>query len=120
MTALSVGRDGDVGLWFDVCSLDDVEFDRGVCALVQSRQIALFRVSPGGELHAISNYDPFSDACVLSRGIVGSVDGAATVASPVYKQRFDLRTGRCLDDQSVVLPVYGVRAVDGRIVIALP
>jgi nitrite reductase (NADH) small subunit len=120
VTAVRVGRDHEVGIWFDVCSVDELEFDRGVCALVESRQIALFRLSPGGKLYAISNYDPFSDACVLSRGIVGSVGGAATVASPVYKQRFDLRTGRCLDDQSVALPVYGVRAVDGRIVVALP
>jgi nitrite reductase (NADH) small subunit len=120
VTAVRTGREGDVGTWFDVCSVEDLELDRGVCALVQSRQIALFRVSPEGELFAISNYDPFSDACVLSRGIVGSVDRAIVVASPVYKQRFELRTGRCVDDPSVVLPVYPVRAVDGRIVVALP
>jgi nitrite reductase (NADH) small subunit len=116
---MRVDRDGDIRVWFDVCAVDALELDRGVCALVESRQIALFKVSPGGELFAISNYDPFSDACVLSRGIIGSVAGAATVASPVYKQRFELETGRCLDDPSVVLPVYRVRAVDGRIAVAL-
>ena len=106
--------------WHDVCASDELELDRGVCALVASRQIAIFRVSPGGEVHAISNYDPFSDACVLSRGIVGTVDDAPTVASPVYKQRFDLRTGRCLDDSSVTVPVYRVRVADGRVAIELP
>ncbi|HEX9467819.1 MAG TPA: nitrite reductase small subunit NirD [Acidimicrobiia bacterium] len=106
--------------WHDVCASDELELDRGVCALVGSRQIALFRVSPDGEVHAISNYDPFSGACVLSRGIVGSVDDVLTVASPVYKQRFDLRTGRCLDDSSVTLPVYRVRVSDGRVAVELP
>ncbi|HEV8296178.1 MAG TPA: nitrite reductase small subunit NirD [Acidimicrobiales bacterium] len=120
MSACRVPCDGGVGTWFDVCSIDDLDLDRGACALVESRQIALFRLSPDGDLYAISNYDPFSDACVLSRGIVGSVDGVPTVASPVYKQRFDLRTGRCIDDSSVALPVYRVRTLDGRIVVALP
>jgi nitrite reductase (NADH) small subunit len=106
--------------WHDVCGSDELELNRGVCALVGSRQIAVFRLSPDGELYAISNYDPFSEACVLSRGIVGSADDVPIVASPVYKQRFDLRTGRCLDDSSVTLPVYRVRESDGRVAIELP
>src|SRR5690606_2688145 len=41
--------------------------------------------------------DPYSGAQVMSRGIVGTRDGAPTVASPLHKQLFDLRTGLCLD-----------------------
>jgi nitrite reductase (NADH) small subunit len=107
-------------VWHDVCGSEDLEPDRGVCALVGSRQIAVFRLSSDRVLYAISNYDPFSDACVLSRGIVGSVGDAPMVASPVYKQRFDLRTGCCLDDPSVTVPVYRVRECDGRVLIELP
>jgi nitrite reductase (NADH) small subunit len=104
----------------DVCALDDLTADRGVCALVGGRQVAVFRVSPGGELYALSNYDPFSGAYVLSRGIVGSRDDVPKVASPMYKQTFDLRTGVCLDDPSVSVPTYAVRVVSGRVQVAAP
>jgi nitrite reductase (NADH) small subunit len=105
--------------WVDVCRLEELEPDRGVCALVGDRQVAIFRVTPHGELYAVSNYDPFSGAFVLSRGIVGSCADAPKVASPVYKQTFDLRTGVCLDDPNVRIPTYAVRVVDGRVHVAL-
>jgi nitrite reductase (NADH) small subunit len=49
---------------------------------------------------------------VLSRGIVGDINGELVVASPVYKQHFSLLTGRCLEDASVSVVVYAAR-VDG-------
>jgi nitrite reductase (NADH) small subunit len=83
--------------------------------------VALFRVSPDDRLYAISNYDPFSQAFVLSRGIVGSRDGVVKVASPMYKQSFDLQTGACLDDPSVSVAVFGVRVGgEGRIEVRSP
>jgi nitrite reductase (NADH) small subunit len=106
--------------WVDVCSFDDLVPDRGACALVDGQQIALFRVSFDGEVFALSNRDPFSDAFVLSRGIVGSRKGVAKVASPIYKQNFDLRTGVCLDDAAVQVPVYPCRVLAGRVEIGLP
>ena len=109
-----------VTTWVDVCAIDDLVLDRGVCALVGPEQVAVFRVSPDGALYAVSNYDPFSGAFVLSRGIVGSKGDAPKVASPVYKQGFDLRTGRCLDDPSVSVMTFPVRAVDGRVLVGLP
>jgi nitrite reductase (NADH) small subunit len=105
--------------WVDVCSFDDLHPDRGECALVGDRQIAIFRLSPDDALYAVSNYDPFSGAFVISRGIVGSRCDVPKVASPVYKQSFDLRTGECLDDPSVCIPTYGVRVVDGRVQVEL-
>jgi nitrite reductase (NADH) small subunit len=111
----------DTDRWVGVCDLDDLVVDRGACVLVDGRQVALFRVSPDDRLYAISNYDPFSQAFVLSRGIVGSRDGVVKVASPMYKQSFDLETGRCLDDPSVSVDVFGVRvAGDGRIEVRSP
>ena len=41
-------------------------------------------------LFALSNRDPYSGAYVLARGIVGTRGGLPTVASPMYKQVFDL------------------------------
>ena len=67
--------------WIDVCAWDELTPDRGACALVGARQVALFRVSPADDLYAVSNYDPFSRANVLSRGIVGSQGAVVKVAS---------------------------------------
>ena len=69
-----------IATWVDVCRLEDLLPDRGVCALVGPYQVAVFRVSPDGALYALSNYDPFSDAYVLSRGLVGSKGDIPKVA----------------------------------------
>ena len=105
--------------WVAVCRASDLSVERGACALVEGVQVALFRWADG-TVYAISNFDPFSGAFVLSRGIVGDRDGMPKVASPIYKESFDLATGRCLDDLSVVVPVYPTRIVDGRLEVGLP
>ena len=106
--------------WVDVCASDEITPNRGVCALVHGVQVAVFRVAvgPDEEFLALSNYDPFSKAFVLSRGIVGSKGDCLKVASPVYKQAFDLRTGQCLDDPAVSVPTFPVRVACGRVQVA--
>lgn len=99
--------------WQPVCPLTSIVTGTGACALHDGHQVALLRVDD--EVYAIDNRDPFSSAPVLSRGIIGDVDGALYVASPLYKQRFDLATGRCLDDEAVVLSTWAVRINAGMI-----
>ena len=97
-----------------MCALDALTPDRGVAALVDGEPVAVFRLSGANDdVVAIGNIDPFSGASVLSRGIVGSRGDVVTVASPVYKQRFDLRTGSCIEDPAVSVPVFRVRVVNG-------
>jgi nitrite reductase (NADH) small subunit len=103
-------------LWEDVCALDDILPGTGVCALVAGRQVAVVRTA--GDLYAIGNFDPFSKAFVLSRGIVGDRGGVPKIASPIYKQTFDLRTGQCLDDPRVRVPSYEVRVERGRVLVS--
>lgn len=100
--------------WTEVCSEERLIPDRGVAAIVDGRQIAVFRLSTG-EIHAVDNHDPFSRANVMSRGLVGDANGSAYVASPVYKQRFWLETGACLDVPDKSIAVHDVRVVGGRI-----
>jgi nitrite reductase (NADH) small subunit len=104
--------------WRHVCDVERLIPDRGAAARVDGCQVAVFRVS-SGEVFAIDDVDPFSGAAVLSRGIVGDVDGELTVASPVYKQRFSLRTGLCLDDETVSVQVWDVRVNQGRLEVAV-
>jgi nitrite reductase (NADH) small subunit len=98
--------------WVEICPYDAIYPDTGVCALVDGRQVAVFRLSDG-TLYAVSNHDPFSGANVLSRGIVGDKAGEPKVASPIYKQTFNLRTGVCNEDPKVRLDVYRVRRHSG-------
>lgn len=108
--------------WSPVCDYADLQPERGVAALLGGIQVAVFRTFDGG-LHAIDNQDPFTGAYVLSRGIVGSRGERSTVASPLLKQVFDLRTGRCLDPADrpeVAVRVYPVRVRDGRVEVAVP
>ncbi|MFJ9904068.1 nitrite reductase small subunit NirD [Streptomyces sp. NPDC101152] len=96
--------------WFTVCDLTQLVPGRGVAALLpDGRQAALFR-DRNGNLYAIDNRDPFGGAAVLSRGLTGTHQGRPFVASPLLKQRFDLLSGQCLDDETVRVATYPVRA----------
>jgi nitrite reductase (NADH) small subunit len=99
-----------------VCGYDELLPERGVAALIGDRQIALFRTYDGS-VFALGNQDPVSGANVMSRGIVGSRGDVQTVASPMFKQVYDLRTGICLDDPDLVLTVYPVRVADGQVIV---
>src|SRR6202034_1075835 len=83
------------------------------CALLDGRQVAVFRVRGG--VFAIGNHDPASGANVLARGIVGDMGGELVVASPIYKQHFSLVTGRCLEEPELSVPVYLARIVENQV-----
>lgn len=109
---IPVGVDDEPAGWVDVCAVDRLLPGRGAAALVGDVQVALFRLADGS-LYALGNIDPFSGAGVMSRGITGDRAGEPTVASPILKQVFALRDGRCLDggDPTVSLPAFAVRVV---------
>ena len=97
--------------WLTVCDRSLLTPGRGVAALLpDGRQVAVFR-DRTDRLYAIDNRDPFAGAAVLSRGLTGTHGTRPFVASPLLKQRFDLETGQCLDDESVRVAAYGVRAL---------
>lgn len=100
--------------WIAVCRIDDIVPNSGVCALAGGRQIAVFRLDDD-RIYALDNHDPFSKANVLSRGIVGDMQGEVVVASPVYKQHFSLASGLCIEDPAVRVPVFPVR-VDAEVI----
>ncbi|WP_028659785.1 nitrite reductase small subunit NirD [Nocardioides insulae] len=103
-----------------VCELEQIDRESGVTALVHGRAVAIFRTHDD-RVYALSNYDPFGKASVLARGIVGTrtVDGDEVpfVASPLHKQAFDLRTGRCLDHPDVRVSAYEVIISEGAVLV---
>ena len=109
MTAVATRR------WVPVCALADLAPERGAAAMVEGTQIAVFRLLVD-TVHAVGQRDPFSGANVMSRGIVGTRAGEPTVAGPMYKQVFDLRSGTCVDTRGKEvrrLRVWPVRTLEG-------
>ncbi len=104
--------------WVEVCHLEEITPHTGVAALVEGQQIAIFRVGQEQRVYALSNQDPFSGANVMSRGILGDLQGERVVASPIYKQHFSLATGRCLEDKDQKLLVFPSKIEQGRVFIS--
>ena len=105
--------------WLDICSVEDLVLNSGICALVELQQIAVFSVMQSDTLsvYGLGNYDPFGDANVLYRGILGSTGDTIFVASPLYKQHFCLQTGTCLDNPAYAVPIYPCKILDGRVLL---
>ncbi|MDS1270862.1 nitrite reductase small subunit NirD [Lipingzhangella sp. LS1_29] len=103
----------ETGTWVPACPQHLLPVERGVAVLLPNgAQAALFRAYDG-QLYAVDNIDPSSGAAVMSRGLVGDREGEPTVASPVYKQVFSLRTGHCLNDERYRLATLPVREREG-------
>ncbi|WP_430232169.1 nitrite reductase small subunit NirD [Paraburkholderia tropica] len=102
--------------WVSICQLDDIVPNTGVCALVNGEQVAVFHIDDGAaRVFAIGNYDPNSNAAVLSRGLVGSLGERIVVASPIYKHHFDLETGECLEVPGSSVNAFATRVENGQV-----
>ncbi|NMM00126.1 nitrite reductase small subunit NirD [Paraburkholderia sp. RP-4-7] len=108
--------------WTPICALDDIVPNTGVCALVNGEQVAVFHVYNGDAdavVYAIENYDPGSQAAVLSRGLIGNLGERLVVASPIYKHHFDLRTGECLETPAYSVSAFAARVENGQVWVAM-
>lgn len=115
---LMSGRRSSAGTdeWHPVCRLVELEVERGATALVHGQALAIFRLDDQ-RVYALGNHDPFSRTSSMAKGIVGRRDEVPFVGSPVHGHRFDLRTGRCLDDPHTGVPSYDVKVVDGLVLV---
>jgi len=103
----------------NICHISDIVPGTGVCALVDGQQVAIFRPTESEEVLAISNTDPFFQSNVLSRGLICEHQGELWVASPLKKQRFNLRTGACMEDERFSVKAYKTRVNNGRVEISV-
>ena len=111
--------------WEKICALVDLPHNAGVAALLNQdtaleKQIALFRRGDSNDVYAISNFDPFSQANVLARGILCSISGELAIASPVLKQHFSLSTGQCFEDEAVSAQTYSTKISEGQVFVQIP
>lgn len=101
-----------------ICTVNDLVANSGVCALINDEQVAIFYLPNTEEkVFAINNWDPCGEANVLSRGIVGSIGEDIVVASPLYKQHFNLKTGACLEEE-VSVKTYNISLEDNTVYLA--
>ena len=105
--------------WNPICTLDKVYPATGVCALIEGKQIAIFRPRDDEQVFAMDNMDPFAHSNVLSRGIICEHKDQLWVASPLKKQRFNLVDGSCLENDEVSVTTYKTRIKEGNIEIQL-
>ena len=106
--------------WTTICKLTNILPFGGRCALLDGKQVAIFRIQENSKdtLYALSNYDPYSKANVLSRGLVGCLDGKLVITSPVHKHHFELSTGQCLEDENLSLETWKVQIEGEKVQLA--
>lgn len=105
--------------WNQVCALDNIYPATGVCALIDGKQVAIFRPRDDQQVFAMDNMDPFARSNVLSRGILCEHKDQLWVASPLKKQRFNLIDGSCLENDQVSVSTYKTRVKEGNIEVQL-
>jgi nitrite reductase (NADH) small subunit len=102
-----------------ICSKEDLIANSGICILFGDAQIAVFYLpKENPSVYGISNWDPIGKANVLSRGIVGDLGGKLVVASPLYKQHFNLVSGQCLEQEELAVRTFEL-VLDGEDVLLL-
>ncbi|PTY36241.1 nitrite reductase small subunit [Saccharospirillum sp. MSK14-1] len=105
--------------WVQLCQRGDLVAESGVAARLEDQQLALFYLPDENRVYAIDNHDPFSQANVLARGLIGDLHGEWVVASPIYKQHFRLTDGQCLEASEVQLKTWPARLNNNNVEIAL-
>lgn len=115
---IEVQADEAAAGWHRVCAVDELELAWGEAALIEGKQVALFRTAPN-EVFAVTQQDPATLSNVMARGIIGSRGSRPTIASPLHKEVYDLETGECFTNPELRLATYSARLVDGYLEVAL-
>ena len=105
----------DVKVWYKAARVSDFPENGGACLRYKEHQIAVFNFSRRNEWFACQNLCPHKMQMVLSRGMIGSLDGEPKVACPFHKKTFSLKTGECLNAEECSIAVFPVRIEDGYV-----
>lgn len=104
--------------WESVCNLDDLVPGAGVAICLDGVAYAIFYLPEHPQqVFVVGHKDPFSGAEVLGWGLVCEDQGRYSVASPLYKQHFDLLDGTCLEDPSISIEVLKARIENGAVLV---
>ena len=103
------------GTWFRAARVEDFPENGGACVKYKDMQIAVFNFSRRNEWYACQNLCPHKMQMVLSRGMIGSLQGEPKVACPFHKRTFSLKTGECLNADECNISVFPVKIENGYV-----
>lgn len=105
--------------WFRAAAATAFPENGGACVKYKDLQIAVFNFSRRNEWYACQNLCPHKMQMVLSRGIIGSIEGEPKVACPFHKKTFSLKTGECLNAEECQIQTYPVKVEDGFVYVGI-
>ena len=105
----------NIKVWFKAARVQDFPENGGACVKYKDLQVAVFNFSRRNEWYACRNLCPHKMQMVLSRGMIGSLQGEPKVACPFHKKTFSLKTGECLNAEECNITVYPVRIENGYV-----
>lgn len=94
--------------------------DGGATLKYGRHQIAIFNFAKMDKWFACQNLCPHKREMVMSRGLLGDMDGLPKVVCPMHKRAFSLETGEGLNDPELNISTFPVEIREGRIFIDLP
>ncbi|CAE7911071.1 nasB, partial [Symbiodinium sp. KB8] len=106
--------------WYPVGKVEDFPRAGGLAMKHGDAEVAVFNLShrqdESEKWFATQNLCPCKQVRVISRGLVGEpASGAITVADPVYKTVYDLRTGCGITSPDLNLSTFHTRVTDGKV-----
>ena len=111
--------------WYPAGKVGDFPQVGGLAMKHGDAEVAVFNLShrqdESEKWFATQNLCPCKQVRVISRGLVGEpASGAITVADPVYKTVYDLRTGCGITSPDLNLSTFRTRVTDGTVEVKLP
>ena len=106
--------------WVKVAEVADFPHNGGAAIKYGKTQIAVYNFASRGEWYASQQMCPHKKAFVLSRGILGDIDGVPKIACPLHKKTFSLESGDCLSGEDYGIRVFPVKTQNGSVFVKLP
>ncbi len=103
--------------WFKAVKVSEVPQNGGVCVKYKDMQVALFSFNRKQKWYACQNLCPHKMEMVLSRGMLGDLQGIPKVACPLHKNNFSLETGEHLNGDLPTIKVFPVKVEDDQVFI---
>jgi nitrite reductase (NADH) small subunit len=106
-----------VKTWFKVGNVNDFPDNGGACIKYKDKQIAVYNFTRKNKWYACQNLCPHKMEMVLSRGMIGDLEGIPKVACPMHKKTFSLEDGSNLNGDDFQIAVYPVKIEDENVYI---
>ena len=112
--------DNEETQWVCFGEASAIPADGGATLKYGRHQIAIFNFKAMDKWFASQNLCPHKREMVLSRGLLGDIEGLPKVVCPMHKKAFSLETGEGLNDPEYSISTFPVEIREGRIFIDLP